>query len=531
MPENVFVKFKNLLRGVRSDYKEFLDEAKTEELIATDKLKEIIKKAKKEGHKSIEADGKIIGDIFSVNPSEENRKALVDFLKSQYDVNYYEASILESQNLINAFDNEKAIGYVKDIYMLLSFLITFIKDNSLTKEESSRILGTVIYFNAKKARKIKNDSNVQLYVTLAKYFNQDGTFVFGNDLDGLYTNLKTLCTNYEGFVQFEEKQKGYKSQDLILDIAHLYLDFYRDYEIVAKEDSNTSKNFNCTYPLEIRKYYKDGNLISIPEDVDAFVNLLKENDVPDQEIRYILALIKDAKDTEVINSLMGFYANDEVEFVRNAAITLEGMKPYEENYYEIKDILRELQTLEDLFASSTCDDDKTYIVLEKDAYIVRLHELIDVQVEIDPINIAFLKNIDGESYFHNDLDNIDKGIRKRVSGLLAKINNDNKKYFRKVFSAEPVGMDLYEVVNSNLHIVFTEIPGNVFLIIGVSTTGNNYREITNRLVNADNRKNIMEIIEAIKDENVKKNYLLEQNAMIPSFSDKRVRKCRFVKHM
>lgn len=134
---------------------------------------------------------------------------------------------------------------------------------------------------------------------------------------------------------------------------------------MAKEDSNTSKNFNCTYPLEIRKYYKDGNLISIPEDVDAFVNLLKENDVPDQEIRYILALIKDAKDTEVINFLMGFYANDEVEFVRNAAITLEGMKPYEENYYEIKDILRELQTLEDLFASSTCDDDKTYIVLER----------------------------------------------------------------------------------------------------------------------------------------------------------------------
>lgn len=47
MPENVFVKFKNLLRGVRSDYKELLDEAKTEELIATDKLKEIIKKQRK----------------------------------------------------------------------------------------------------------------------------------------------------------------------------------------------------------------------------------------------------------------------------------------------------------------------------------------------------------------------------------------------------------------------------------------------------------------------------------------------------
>lgn len=84
--------------------------------------------------------------------------------------------------------------------------------------------------------------------------------------------------------------------------------------------------------------------------------------------------------------------------------------------------------------------------------------------------------------------------------------------------------NIYEVVNSYIHIIFTELLRNVYLIIGVSTAGNNYREITNRLVNADNRKNIMEIIEAIKDENVKKNYLLEQNAMIPSFSDKRVRK-------
>ena len=85
-------------------------------------------------------------------------------------------------------------------------------------------------------------------------------------------------------------------------------------------------------------------------------------------------------------------------------------------------------------------------------------------------------------------------------------------------------MDIYEVLNPDVHIIFTEIPGNIFLIIGVSTTGNNYREITNRLVNKENQRNILDIIEAIKDENVKKNYLLEQNAMIPSFSDKRVRK-------
>ena len=54
--------------------------------------------------------------------------------------------------------------------------------------------------------------------------------------------------------------------------------------------------------------------------------------------------------------------------------------------------------------------------------------------------------------------------------------------------------------------------------------GNGYREITNRLVNKENQRNILEIIEAIKEEDVKKKYLTEQNAMIPQVSEKRVRK-------
>ena len=45
--------------------------------------------------------------------------------------------------------------------------------------------------------------------------------------------------------------------------------------------------------------------------------------------------------------------------------------------------------------------------------------------------------------------------------------------------------NIYEVVNSYIHIIFTELPRNVYLIIGVSTAGNNYREITNRLLNKD----------------------------------------------
>lgn len=200
------------------------------------------------------------------------------------------------------------------------------------------------------------------------------------------------------------------------------------------------------------------------------------------------------------------------------------MKPYEANYYEIKEILVELQTLEGLFISSENDEDRDYILEEKDAYIVRLRILIVPEEEIEPLNIAFLCDTDGETYFNKDLADIDKSIRKRVDSLILKINNDNKRNFREVYSNEVVDMKMYEVVNPNLHIIFTELPGNVYLIIGVAATGKGYREIPYRLANVENRQNIAEIIEAIKDVKIKRKYLTEQNSKIPSFTDKRTRK-------
>ena len=116
---------------------------------------------------------------------------------------------------------------------------------------------------------------------------------------------------------------------------------------------------------------------------------------------------------------------------------------------------------------------------------------------MEPLNIAFLSDTDGTDYFAKDLEAIDKGIRKRVGTLFSKINSDNRRNFRKAYASEPIGMELYEVVNPDLHIIFTEIPGNIFMIIGVATNGNGYREITNRLVNKQNRDNLEAIIRTI----------------------------------
>lgn len=518
-----FVKFKNLTREIGNGFRDDLKVAKDEQIIAEKELVKHLNVVSKKVRKKIEIDGKVIGEIIDVD-TVSDVEPLYELIKKNEEVDRNRAGVAKVQSLINAFDNEKCICYVKDIYMLLSALISFVPSKEMTVEEASQVLGAAIYFNSKKGRKNKDDINVLFYRELEKYFNQDGTFRFSEDLEGLYNNLKALCSNYKGFSEFEKTYEGYKSRDLVLDISNLYLDFYRDYPTYIEKRKDTLSLPTYTYSEVIRRYYKDGELISIPEDIDAFLEELKKSYVSSQEINYIMSLINLAKSSALAEVLNEFYSESEAELVRNAEVTFEKMKPYEENYYEIKEILIELQTLRGLYLDSISTEDKAFITEEKDAYITRLRELTIFEEEQELINIAFLSDGNGNSYFHKDLETIDKGLRKRVPSLLAKINNDGKRYFRKVFPTEEIDFEIYEVYNPDLHIIFTEIPGNVFMIIGIATTGNGYREITNRLVNKENQRNILEIIEAIKEEDVKKKYLTEQNALIPQVSEKRVRK-------
>lgn len=523
MVNNPFVKFKNLVRDVVGDYKEDLSVAKDERDAAYKNAIDYLKKASVKEHRKILLNGNVVGGIIDI-ANLSDISFLQDLIVKTEMVRYCSIGVVETKTLINAFDNEKCIGYIKDIYMLISALVTFVGNKFMSISEATQVLGAAIYFNSKKSHKNKGDRNEAIYKKLEKYFNQDGTFKFSEDLAGLYSNLKAMCENDDKFKKFERSFEGYKSLDFALDIAHLYLDFYRDYPINVEKKKATDIVSDFTYSADIRKYYKDGELVSIPDDIEAFLEELKKSHFSDQEIKYILSLIVLAKEKITKNALKTFYSADEITFVNSAANLLENMKPYESNYYEIKEILVELQTLESLYLDNNSEEDQSYILEEKDSYIERLRVLIMPLEEVDLLNIAFLKSSDGSSYFHDDLEKIDKGLRKRVLSLLAKINNDNKKYFRKVFPSQAIDLEIYEVINSDLHVMFTEIPGNIFLIIGVATTGNGYREITNRLVNKENQKNIDDIIEAIKDEDVKKKYLAEQNALIPTLTDKRVRK-------
>ena len=521
--ESAFVKFKKILKEDCSYYKTCFNVAKREYTIAGNEAVKQLSQLRAE--KTFEIDGTaIIGSLFRVDKDSLEAIPFRKLLYTHESAREYNYCAREVQKIINSFDNEKAINYIENMDVLLSILISFVTNNRISISEATQVLGAAIYFNFKKARKHKDDPRKEHYSDLSKYFNADGTFAYVDGVEGLYECLKNFVQNDAGFMRFEASYDGYKSDDFFLDIVRLYLEFYRDFPIMEYEECIVKSSMVQVYPESIRKYYKDGKLISIPEDIQEFLENLKELNVSPQEIRYILSLIEMEKAVQLENNLRGFYENDEAEFISTAEKVLENMKPYEANYYEIKEILVELQTLEGLFISSENDEDRDYILEEKDAYIVRLRILIVPEEEIEPLNIAFLCDTDGETYFNKDLADIDKSIRKRVDSLILKINNDNKRNFREVYSNEVGDMKMYEVVNPNLHIIFTELPGNVYLIIGVATTGKGYREIPYRLANGENRQNIAEIIEAIKDVKIKRKYLAEQNSKIPSFTDKRTRK-------
>ena len=161
METNPFVKFKNLVRGIGNGFRDDLKVAKDEQIIAEKELVKHLNVVSKKVRKKIEIDGKVIGEIIDVD-TVSDVEPLYELIKKNEEVDRNRAGVAKVQSLINAFDNEKCICYVKDIYMLLSALISFVDSKEMTVGEVSQVLGAAIYFNSKKGRKNKDDINVLL---------------------------------------------------------------------------------------------------------------------------------------------------------------------------------------------------------------------------------------------------------------------------------------------------------------------------------------------------------------------------------
>lgn len=505
--KNSFVQFKDFLKGIKRDWKVDLKRIKNYK-----NLLGIYEEMTFSGAKKPSADG------FDVNAFIDDLTNIVtlhdfsDFYVGSLDeilsmlVNY-------SNKYIGAYDNEKAIDFppFEDIVTLLTGVLSL---TDMKVDDITKIFGSTVYFGATHPKKVP-DEYKSIVEELAQAFDQYGNFVYSNiNMSDALTHLLSL------FPKLATLQAGseFTTEIWFSIMAAAYQEFCSKREM-PKVVEEVSDDKNIEYSNRIGEYCRNGKLIKVPEDLTSFVSIMDEENIESTEQRHILQLIKEELKAIRESKLAGFYATMEEEVIEYANKVLDESSNYQGYYYEIKELLGNIRTLEDMYIEALSDDDKEYIIEEKDSLISRLKEILAPDEEKEVINVAFLEDSSGNSYYLEDLESIDKGIRKRANNLLSKINNANKRNFRKVFLNEGVDIELYEVVNPDLHIVFTEIPGNVYMVIGVAPARSGYREIINRVLNKNNKENMMLIASAIKDEETKRNYLLKENAKVAGITE------------
>ena len=509
--KSCFVKYKEYVRKYRKIYDEVKANPQREFL-----MKEFVKYIKENNLTEEDYENDTFLQKHLIDAFKQALNDNPNLLTKIASVNQAKISI--NQSLINAFDNEKAINF-PDIELLINILTATINDNWLTEMETFKILGSAFKFGNTHPKKVTDELMKEIVSLLSSYFDIYGNFIYVEDYTNFANGVNKLLTYIKELIQFEQKEalcEKIDSEELLRNLANAYLVFHNSYIIVP--DKNIAIELQKKgYSPELKRYYRNGNLIEIPQDLASFINLLKENDIPIAEQRHILSLIEKKTQEKHAAGLQGFYLTDEREIVLAGNKFLDNTKSYQEMYYEVKGVLEDIQTLEKMYFESTTVEEKDYVLREKEALIAQLrHLLLPKYEQEESTNIIFLKDINNESYFENDLSKIDNSIQKRAISLLAKINVANKRNFRKVYMNEPGEENIYEVVNSYIHIIFTELPRNRYLIIGASPVGNNYREITNRLLNKYNQKVIAEI-----SSHISKNEYLAQTENADS---KRIRK-------
>ena len=522
--ESGFIRFKNNLRAIKENETKFFQ--KVQPLYET--AQKILKPPR--GYLNSIANH-VYWQNFAREKGYKNADLFKEVLRKETEAAIQELDICqkriaECNEMLSAIANDQATGYIEDFAFFLNILLFSLDKGDLNINEATAILGSVIYANNKLAKKTSAKWKKELFKDLATHFDAYGNFQKSGSPAQFFNQLTSILLEYPDYLAFEaEESLKLNSVSFFTEVSDLY-SIFLDALSIEKEPVPVAPvvSSKSNYSSALKEYYHNGKLVKIPEDITAFSQLLAQNAVPENEQRHIFAFIEEAIEEEKKAKLAGFYENDDQNIIVLGNNFINEAKNYQESYYEIRELLWNIQSLEDMYIDATNPEDKSFVLEEKEAFMTRLKELVIPKVEVEPLNIAFLSDADGIPYFAKDLESIDKGIRKRTESLLARINNANKRSFRKVYTKDVSDFDVYEVNNPNMHIIFIEIPGNVYMIIGIATSGRGYREIPNRLANKENRENIALIIETIKDATAKKKYLAEQNNKISELSLSRTRK-------
>lgn len=525
--ENAYTKVKNVFRSIKSFYL-YRISVNQDSIIGIKTLLSFPESTlEKSMSKSLLMFEELL-TIYNVNTHQKPKEILLELEKTLKTQNEkYEKIINTIKKMINCFNNDHAINLVEDFMNFISVLAYGIGKKMLSVEEAAQVLGSAIYYNfhSKKSGTIRFEDQ-HLVDALGPFFNIDGTPNKNISSQAVCAALESLMYSNMKFIINHAEIVPYTVFEFADDLQKYYASYFEKFQTTRSQNQTPSqfKEPNVDYEAQnlLKQYYKNGEIIKVPENMDEFLSILKRCNLLPSEEKRILDLIEEAKSQEEYS----FLSESERKVVQNIQEYFNSLKPYETAYYSLKKLLEELHALKDFYAESEID----FIELKeiKDELINSMIAILD-SIPKDYVprnNLIFLTSPNSEIYFAQDISAIDKGIRKQAVSLLEKINLQNSGNFRPVKGDQLKNGKVLEVYNGKARILFKELVPGTYLILGSSIVGESYNKITNRLNNVQNQEYIEEVLKSLNDPNQRNDLLKEHENIATSFNNsvKRERK-------
>lgn len=449
-------------------------------------------------------------------------KLYLNFYNYAWSIDYYINNI---NTLINAIDNDKIKAPIKDITTLYATMIML----KIPSQDITRILGKVIAYNANYSKKYPNTDikHIELIKEIANYYNEDGTIKTNINIntfkqllntltnDGLnYFNTIIYLMNLIRLITNDKNKFGnnyiisylacYKiNEDIINQINEDVKESLNSSKIVTSPSITTiTKQVDRTFLNTLKQYYKNGEIIAIPENIELFYQQLSNSNLDKQERKLIKKLMEEAIITRKKQTRLSYLTLEEKKVYEIAINLAETLSNDNQDLYLLKEYLNDLHEIFDILDNNP---------LGKEEW---LQEIRNIMIKISLIcntymynkpnstnSLVFLLNKNDIPYIYEDYEGLDSTYQKAISSLITRINPQNTSNFKPVKRTTKEEYQIQEYASPIAHIFFIEVTQGVYIILGADKAYRSYEEIANRLKN--NITKIKELENKIKNDSNK----------------------------
>jgi len=478
--------------------------------------------------------------IENVNNKKRNKELLENKIKDTYEeflnfVSFTKAEYIKTQNVITAFENNKIKSPIND----MNDLIDQLRLVPTSIEAVSTLIGMAIYYNSQYAKRKQNHKivNIETIDKLSEYYNQDGSFKYNEDTETFQLLIDKL---FKKSINMED------NNPLLYILPNMLSTFSIKNLVYLLEENNetirTQTNNSVTSEIneekedysipeetkiafqKLKKYYKNGSIIKIPENLEEFYQILKNTNLDEKEQVYIINLIKQEIIKQKNINTIKFLNKEEQIILEKASNLLSSFNHSNSDSYMLKQYIEELQTILSMLETETEEENINYLLNEIPNIIEQLSIICskyEIKNKISPNKFIFLLNKENIPYISGDINYIDPSYKKAIYSLIPKIDKSNQSQFKKILHNEQLLYNMYEIKSQRGHVAFIEIATGIYLIIGANIPRNGYKELVNRL--KANQETIQEIENIVKNPEKRNEILIANEEYLELFSNEKNR--------